>query len=57
MANIINFQDPPTTGAPMSTLIDQSSVKAEPLEGVLAGSGGGPAPPTMGQLFPRGIPG
>ncbi len=55
MANFINFADPVTTGAPMSTLIDKTRCKAEPLEGVLAQSGSGVIVPTIGQLWPRGV--
>jgi hypothetical protein len=56
MANFLNWQDPPTTGAPMSTLIPYSFVKAEPVEGALGKGAGSAAPPTTGQLFPRGLP-
>jgi hypothetical protein len=56
MANFLNFFETITTNAPMSTLIDQSRVIADTLESGFRSSGGTP-PPTMGQLFPRGIPG
>lgn len=55
MADYLNWQDPPTTGAPMSAIITKDRVLAEPVRGVL-GNQGGSAPPTTGQLYPRGVP-
>lgn len=55
MASFLNWQDPPTTGAPMSTIIAQDRVLAEPVRGVFGNQGGSP-PPTAGQLYPRGVP-
>jgi hypothetical protein len=55
MANFLNFQSPITTGAPMSTIIDKSRVKAEPVESVWKGTSSF-VPPTTGQLWPLAQP-